>query len=255
MPSLSVEPNAAITFKVRYQDDDLLVADKRSGLPTQPGLGHESDTLLNGLFALAGEKLQNLGKSRDYGLLHRLDKETSGLLVVGLTVRAYDALRAAFESREVRKFYWAVCAKAPKTPTGVISLPLAESGGGGRGKPKLSKISRGEGSKPAATAYRVLQVSPMAALIEARPLTGRLHQVRVHLDAVGATILGDDFYGPKSLAEASPRLALHAHRIAFAHPMTGESIDIRSPWPADLRRLLRKVRLDRPDAPASEKPD
>jgi 23S rRNA pseudouridine1911/1915/1917 synthase len=268
MTAYSVEPNPAVTFKVRYRDDDLLVVDKRAGLPTQPGLGHERDTLLNGLFAIEGDRLQNLGRARDFGLLHRLDRETSGLLVVALSTRAYDALRSAFEGRQVRKFYWAVCAKAPRDASGVINLPLVETGGrdggsraragdagraGSRrgraevGGPKLSRVSRAPGAKAAATAYRVLQVSPLGALIEARPLTGRLHQVRVHLDAVGATILGDDFYGPRSLAKASPRLALHAHRIAFRHPVTGADLNIRSPWPADLRALLRRLKLQRPD--------
>lgn len=275
MTAYSVEPNAAVTFKVRYRDDDLLVVDKRAGLPTQPGLGHERDTLLNGLFAIEGDRLQNLGRARDFGLLHRLDRETSGLLVVALSPRAYDALRSAFEGRQVRKFYWAVCARAPREVSGVINLPLVETGGrdggsraragaaGRAGSPsrsgsrrgraegggqKLSRVSRAPGAKAAATAYRVLQVSPLGALIEARPLTGRLHQVRVHLDAVGATILGDDFYGPRSLAKASPRLALHAHRIAFRHPVTGADVDIRSPWPADLRALLRRLKLQRPDS-------
>src|SRR5882672_9343052 len=107
MPLLSVEPNESITFKVRYQDDDLLVVQKRAGLPTQPGKGHEADTLLNGLFARFGPLLQNLGAARDFGLLHRLDKDTSGLLIVALRPRAYDTLRDDFAARRIKKYYWA----------------------------------------------------------------------------------------------------------------------------------------------------
>ena len=121
---------------------------------------------------------------------------------------------------------------------------------------KTSRI--GASGKPAVTAYRVLQVSPAAALVEARPITGRLHQVRVHLDSIGATVLGDDVYGPKGARAASPRLALHAHRLAFRHPITGDELDIRSLFPRDLRPTLRRMMLELPepgaisDAPAAE---
>lgn len=250
MATLSIEPSQYVTFKVRYEDADLLVVEKRAGLTTQPGKGHQTDTLLNGLFARYGTALQNLGKARDFGLLHRLDKETSGLLVVALTARAYDALREAFEKREVRKFYWAVCAKAPSKEVGVIDLPLVETTAT-KGGQKLARISRAAG-KPAQTAYRVLETSPTAALIEARPLTGRLHQVRVHLDAIGSPILGDDFYASRTIAQAAPRLALHAHRLVFTHPVTGATVDTTSPWPADLRRTLKRFGLHRPDVPRDQ---
>lgn len=247
---LSVTPNPDVTFRVLWQDDHLLVVEKPPKLVTQPGKGHETDTLLNGLFAKWGQPLQQLGGSRDFGLLHRLDRQTSGVLVVGLGRAAYDGLRTAFENRQVRKFYWAITAKPPKSPTGVINKPLLESEPRS-GETKTSRIA--SAGKPAATAYRTLQVSPHAALVEARPLTGRLHQVRVHLDAIGATILGDDLYGPKALMYASPRLALHAHRIAFTHPITDEIIDVRTAWPKDLRGVLKRVGLARPDLPASTK--
>jgi len=253
MATLSVEPSEHVTFKVRYEDADVLVVEKRAGLTTQPGKGHLTDTLLNGLFARYGTALQNLGKARDFGLLHRLDKETSGLLVVALTPRAYDALRQDFEQRRVRKFYWAVCSKAPAKQAGVIDLPLVETTATKTGQ-KLARISRSAG-KPAQTAYRVLEVSPTAALIEARPLTGRLHQVRVHLDAIGSPILGDRFYASKVVAAAAPRLALHAHRLVFTHPVTGATVDVRSPWPSDLRRTLTRFGLHRPDVPRESAAD
>ena len=164
---------------------------------------------------------------------------------MALTAKAYDALRAAFEKREVRKFYWAVCTKAPSKEAGVIDLPLVETTATKTGQ-KLARISRSAG-KPAQTAYRVLEASANAALIEARPLTGRLHQVRVHLDAIGSPVLGDDFYASKTVAGAAPRLALHAHRLVFTHPVTGETVDVHSPWPSDLRRTLTRFGLRRPD--------
>lgn len=241
----SVEPNPRVTFRVLLQDDDLIVVEKPPGLVTQPGKGHTRDTLLNGLFALEGlgAKLQNLGKARDFGLLHRLDRETSGVLVAGLRPAAYDALRAAFAERRIRKFYWAATAKTPAQETGVIRRPILEV----EGEQKLARIS--PKGKPAVTAYRVLERSVGGSLIECRPVTGRLHQVRVHLESIGCPILGDRVYAPKAAAEAAHRLALHAHRLVFTHPTTGETVDVRTKWPSDLRNVLRRHKLGRPDFP------
>lgn len=248
--SFSVEPNPRITFGIRYQDSDVLVIEKPAHVPTQPGKGHQTDTLLNALFAHFGQALQNLGKARDFGLLHRLDKETSGLLIVGLRTAAYDRLREAFENRTIRKYYWAVCDGVPRALSGVIRAPIAEtpgSDGAARSGPKkLAHISRT--GKPAVTAYRVLEQSEMASLVEARPVTGRLHQIRVHMESIGCPILGDSFYGPRRVHSASPRLALHAHRLVFDHPTTGAKVDVRTDWPGDLRRTLKAVRLHRPSA-------
>ncbi len=246
MSNLSIEPNERITFRVRFEDEDLLIVEKRSGLVTEPGRAHESDSLLNGVFAAYGPRLQNLGRDRGFGLLHRLDKETSGLVAVALSARAYEAMRELFEARDIRKFYWAVCQKQPRLPKGVVRTPIGE---------RVERVSRwstrkhaqlGSG-KPALTAYRVIEASDLAALIEARPVTGRMHQVRLHLSSIGAPVLGDDLYGPEAVREASPRLALHAYRLAFDHPITGEVVDVRTGWPRDLRPLLRRMRLARPD--------
>lgn len=256
---LSIEPNEQITFGIAHQDADIVVVEKPARVPTQPGKGHRTDTLLNGLFARFGPQLQNLGKARDFGLLHRLDKDTSGLLVVALRTGAYDTLRAAFERREIRKFYWAICPAPPRQPRGVIRAPIVETDGGqeNSSRQKLARVSRV--GKPAVTAYRVLDTSPMGCLIEARPVTGRLHQVRVHLAAIGCPILGDPFYGPRRVQGASPRLALHAHRIGFIHPVSGAPLDIRTDWPRDLRRVLRNLGLHphppRPDQQADESAD
>ncbi|MBC7834905.1 MAG: RluA family pseudouridine synthase [Phycisphaerales bacterium] len=280
---LSILPNERVTYKLEHADEHVLVINKRAGLVTQPGLGHERDSLLNGLFAAYGQQLQNLGKSRDFGLLHRLDRETSGLLVVALTTRAYDALRTAFEERRVKKFYWALCAKGPKDDSGVIKLAIAETNPS-PGKPKLARVIRGKtaetggrttvgaAAKAATTAFRVLARAGQgeqerrereeegagrggASLVEARPLTGRLHQVRVHLEAIGAPIFGDEFYAPPAVANASPRLALHAHRLVFAHPVTGNQVDVRAAWPRDLKPVLKRLGLGRPDVETLDKED
>lgn len=255
MAQLSVQPNPKVRFTIRHQDEHVLVIDKPHGLVTQPGKGHDDDTLLNGLFAGEdgnwGIRLQKLGVDRDYGLLHRLDRETSGLLVVALTREAYDGLRTQFENREIKKFYWAVSSKNPKNPSGVINKPILEVSGFAQAdlynsrNVKVARISHG--GKPAITAWRVLAGNILGAVIEARPVTGRLHQVRVHLDAIGCPILGDGFYAPANTRGIAPRLALHAHRIVFTHPITGAVIDVSSPFPKDLRPLLLKLKLPRPD--------
>ena len=259
MTALSIEPNERVTFAIAHQDDDLLVVRKPPGVVTQPGVGHEHDTLLNGLFARFGQRLQQLGQKRDFGLVHRLDRGTSGVVAVALSARAYDGLRAAFAAREISKYYWALCHKTPREKQGVIKRAILEEE---RRKDRYTAEKRGVLSakgKPAVTAYRVLDASPLGCLIEARPVTGRLHQVRLHLDSIGAGILGDKLYGPTRTTSAAHRLALHAHRIAFDHPVTGERVDAHSPFPKDLRRVLRALELARPDlepgAAATDPPD
>lgn len=247
MSTFSVEPNERVTFRVRYEDEHLLVVEKPSRLVSQPGKGHEQDSLLNGLFARHGRALQQLGSARDFGLLHRLDRETSGLLIVALTSQAHAGLSEAFRAREIRKYYWAVTRKAPTQPQGVIRMSIAErTRRTGRYK-SIKTAAIATDGKPAVTAYRVIEANGMAALLECRAVTGRLHQVRVHLNAIGCPILGDRLYAKPAVADASPRLALHAHRLAFDHPVTGEAVDVQTSWPRDLRALLRRLELARPD--------
>ena len=240
--------NDRVTFRLAHADDDMLVVEKRAKLVTVPGVGHDADTLLNGLMAHFGPRLAKLGAKRDWGMLHRLDRGTSGLLVVALSAEAYDGLRESFETRAVRKFYWAVCRRAPNKPSGVIKRPIVEV------VKKVDKYTStktariGTSGKPAVTAYRVIEESVSGCLIEARPVTGRLHQVRVHLDSISSTVLGDEFYGPDVARRASSRLALHAHRVAFNHPITGEELDVHSPFPKDLRSLLTRMHLHPPPA-------
>jgi len=252
--SLSIEPNERVTFRVRHEDDDVLVVEKRSGLVTQPGVGHQHDTLLNGLFARYGDRLQNVGGARDFGLVHRLDKETSGLIIVALRPRAYEHLREQFAAREVRKFYWALCHKAPRETEGVVKRSIEEvvKRNSKYTSQKTAKLS--PAGKAAVTAYRVLESNDLAALIEARPVTGRLHQVRVHLASIGCAVLGDEVYGPRAVDHASARLALHAHRLRFKHPVSGDELDFQTGWPNDLKKLIRAVRLHRPDLPPEKDP-
>lgn len=272
MPAPAANPNVRVSIVL--DDPDFLVVDKPAGVVTQPGKGHTSDSLLNGLFHHRGALLRNLGEARDWGLLHRLDRETSGLLLVGLRPRAYDALRAAFENREVEKRYWAGVVGRPAKEAGVIRRAIREATGvasgakrakrsGGEHKPmRLAEIvsASAPGAKPAVTAYRVLDSNARASLLECRLGTGRLHQIRVHLESIGCPVLGDGLYGgrlppPRATTQARtparPRLALHACALAFRHPVTGAPVEVWSPCPADLATLLRRFRLRLPHPAAS----
>ena len=263
--TLSIEPNERVSFGIRYEDDHLAVIEKPAGLVTVPGKGHEYDTLQNGLFAKYGHTLQNIGADRDFGLLQRLDRHASGVILLALTPKAWEAMRDSFRQKEVRKFYWAISRSTPNQPKGVIRRPIEEklakrddvwendSKRSKFDKVKLGKISsRG---KPAITAYRVLQHSGAGAFLECRAVTGRLHQVRVHLDSIGCSILGDRFYGPRAARTAAPRLMLHAHRIAMPHPVTGEPIDIHSKCPKDMGRVLRQLGMTKPGVFDSSRQD
>jgi len=238
--NLSIEPNERVRYNVRHEDEHLLVVDKPARVPTSPGKGHEDDTLLNGLFARYGQAMQNVGRARDFGLMHRLDRMTSGLLLVALSTRAADALAGSFRARSVAKFYWAVVKRAPNKPTGLIRRPILEE----TTSKKLARVA--EAGKPAATAYRVIEANHLAALLECRTLTGRLHQVRVHMASIGCPILGDDLYANPAVASAASRLALHAHRLVLDHPITGRRLDVASPLPRDLAAVLKRVSLARP---------
>lgn len=250
------EPNPRVTFRVAHEDPHILVVEKPAGLVTTPGLGHGHDSLLNGLFARYGEALRNIGNARDFGMLQRLDRDASGLLVVALKPAAWDALRECFDDKTIRKYYWAITRRGPNQPTGVVRRPLEERleasedrwrSPGRSARDRSVKVARVSAQgKPAVTAYRTISANHSGAVLECRALTGRLHQVRAHLDSIGCSILGDRFYGPVGSRHAAPRLALHAHRLVFEHPDSGVTIDARSRCPGDMRRVARGLGLDVP---------
>lgn len=246
MATLSVEPNPRVPFRVLHEDAWLVVVEKPARVATQPGLGHEGDSLLNGLFARYGPAMQNLGRGRDFGLLHRLDIDTSGLVAAALRADAYDALREAFESRRVVKRYWALVRGAPAAGAGVVRLPIEEV----QGERKTARVSRS--GKPAETAHRTIATGKGASLVECRLGSGRLHQIRVHLAAIGCPVLGDREYGGPDVGSMSHRLALHAFLLGLPHPETGEGLVIGSEWPADLDGATRRFGLRRPRLPTEE---
>jgi 23S rRNA pseudouridine1911/1915/1917 synthase len=225
---------------VRYEDADLLVAAKPAGLVTHPTEGRRAGSLVNRLLGM-GVALAPAGGALRPGVVHRLDAGTSGLLLVAKTDRAYEALRAMLRAHEVDRRYVALVRGSVADDAFAVEAPL------GRRAARVV-IDRAEG-RAAETAFSVLERFPRATLVEAAPRTGRTHQIRVHLAAVGHPILGDRAYGgagEESAALGLGRPFLHARGLAFDHPFTGERVVVEEPLPDDLVEALDRARHLRP---------
>ncbi len=210
--------------RLLYADEEIAAVDKPSGVPSQPTLTTDRGTLPDLVAALLGSPVT---------LVHRLDRETSGVMVFARTRRAAAALAEAFRTGAPEKTYLALCARAPRPVEGRIDLSLGKD----PARKGLRRVDpRGE---PAATLYRTLRAGPLAALVEARPETGRTHQIRVHLAHLGAPLLGDARYGgPRRVGEvAIPRVMLHARRLEIAHPVTGARLELEAPVPEDFAEV------------------
>jgi len=245
-PQFSVPPNADVGFRVLRQTEHFLVIEKPAGLVTQPGRKHRHDALLNGLFAHFGKSLQNLGKKRDFGLLHRLDRPTSGLLLVGLTPQGYDGLREQFVDRMILKTYLALVHNTPQPPGGVEETPIREVRKNGR---KRAVLDGGRGAKPASTKYSVLVKSSRFSLLKCQPKTGRLHQIRIHMAHRGCPIVGDREYGLRSPIDrrmGDDAICLHAAHLEFRHPVTGRRTSASSPIPQTMLSAIGQVGIKCP---------
>ncbi|MBC8012918.1 MAG: RluA family pseudouridine synthase [Methyloceanibacter sp.] len=255
-PAAPPEPGAeAIPLTVVYEDDALIVIDKPAGLVVHPGAGHAAGTLVNALIAHCGESLSGIGGVARPGIVHRLDKDTSGLMVVAKTDQAHRALADQFadhgRSGELDRGYLALAWGAPPRPHGTID---ANVGRHPTSRTKMAVLA-GKG-REAVTHWRVVETfgrkdAPIASLIECTLETGRTHQVRVHLAHIGHPLIGDPLYGqgfksklhklPEPLRgslAALDRQALHAARLAFMHPLTGTLLKFNSPLPADLAEIV-----------------
>jgi 23S rRNA pseudouridine1911/1915/1917 synthase len=243
-PSIPVAQD--IPLHIVFEDDQLIVVNKPAGLVVHPAPGSPDATLVNALLAHCGDSLSGIGGVRRPGIVHRLDKDTSGLLVVAKTDAAHAGLAAQFADRTIKRLYHAVVWSVPAPMTGEIS------GNIGRDPRNRKKMTvRREGGRPALTRYRVLTAfATAAALIECRLETGRTHQIRVHLAARGYPLIGDPTYGRVTAARRAalgtgtdmvvrfPRQALHAATLGFRHPTTGTDLQFESDTPADMRELL-----------------
>jgi 23S rRNA pseudouridine1911/1915/1917 synthase len=222
-----------IALDVIHEDRDILVVNKPAAMTVHPAPGHRASTLVNAVLAHCGD-LSGIGGVLRPGIVHRLDRDTSGVIVVAKHDAAHNALAKQLKAREVDKVYVALVEGTPKPADGVIDAPIA------RDPRRRQRMAVVEGGREAATAYRVLERFEGVSLVEARPRTGRTHQIRVHLAAIGHPIVGDPVYGRRS--PLVPRQFLHAARIEFAHPATGERVAYDAPLPPDLEQALRKLR-------------
>ena len=230
-PSAAVPQDIPLT--VVYQDADLVVIDKPAGLAAHPGPGHPDRTLVNGLLALCPD-IQGIGGEVRPGIVHRLDKDTSGLMIAAKTESAHHGLSQQIKDRLVIKGYLALIEGTPSPETGVIDAPI------GRDPRRRTRMAVTAGGRESRTGYRLLERVGRFSLLELQLHTGRTHQARVHLAWLGHPILGDAVYGKRS--PLLPHHFLHAHRLAFAHPSTGEPLEFRSPLPPDLEVTLEAAR-------------
>ena len=216
-------------LSVVFEDEHLIVIDKPAGMTVHPAPGNENRTLANAVLAYA-PGIEGIGGERRPGIVHRLDKDTSGLIVVAKNERAHSHLSDRFKSREVDKVYLALVAGHPSPPEADIDAPIGRHP---HDRQRMAVVSTG---RPAITRYRVLTAYQRSTLVEARPRTGRTHQIRVHLASVGHPVVGDAMYGRP--VEGLPRQFLHAFRLAFTHPASGETFRFTAELPNDLRKYL-----------------
>lgn len=228
----TLEPEA-IPLGIVYEDDDLLVVDKPAGLVVHPSPGHAGHTLVNAVLAHC-PNLSGIGGEGRPGIVHRLDKDTSGLIIVAKNDAAHLSLARQLKERKIEKTYLALVEGRVRPAGGVIDAPIARDP---RHRKRMAVVARG---RDARTRYRVLREADGRSLLEVRPETGRTHQIRVHLASIGHPIAGDALYGRRR----DPSLArqfLHAQRLAFRHPRTGERIELEAPLADDLARYLATV--------------
>jgi 23S rRNA pseudouridine1911/1915/1917 synthase len=219
---------------VVHEDPDLIVIDKPAGLVVHPGSGHQQGTLAARLLSRYPE-VEGVGASGRWGIVHRLDRDTSGLMAVARSAAAYGALTTDLAARRIKRSYLALVRGVPDPPTGTIEAPIRRQAG----HPARREV--GSGGKPARTHFRVIEDLSTAALLEVELDTGRTHQIRVHLSAIGHPVVGDRTYGGGQPAGGS-RLFLHAARLRLPHPISRAELDMSSALPDDLRRVLEGMR-------------
>ena len=225
-----------LPVKILYEDEDVVVVDKPAGMVVHAGAGHATGTLVNALLHRFETLSSGSGDLRP-GIVHRLDKDTSGVLVVARNDRAQQALGLQFRNREVEKIYLALVHGRMRTPEGRITTPIARDPV--RRTRMTTKLASG---RSALTEYRVLEEMGALSFLEVRIGTGRTHQIRVHLSSIRHPIVGDRLYGAPAQAPGLPtldRFFLHAHRLRFQSPSSGENVTVESPLPPELITTLQ----------------
>lgn len=230
----------AIPLDVIYEDKHLLVVNKASGMVVHPGAATGQDTLVHALLAHCAGGLSGIGGVERPGIVHRLDRETSGVIIVAKHDAAHRALAAQFASRTLTKEYLALVSGVTQLLSGSITRAIS------RHPTHRHRMTVSEGGKPARTDWEVVEAfGTKAALLRCRIYTGRTHQIRVHLKSLGHPIMGDPLYGWKrdaTLGVDPQRVMLHAEHLVVTHPVTGKTLDLRAPLPADFSALIKALR-------------
>lgn len=241
-------PNSRLRLELVYEDDLVVVANKAPGMVTEPGASHRDDSLLNALVARYGGRLLRLGERRDYGLLHRLDRQTSGCVACAIDPDAYDSIRAQFEARSVSKRYLAIVKGRMHAGEQLIELNLEEQRvPSNEGTRLVSVVARA--GRPAQTAIEVLATSSTHTLVACEPRSGRLHQIRVHMAHIGFPVAGDPLYGIGARVLPSTKsqertLGLHAWVLGFTHARG--RVDSTAPPSRRFHELASEVGLRHP---------
>jgi 23S rRNA pseudouridine1911/1915/1917 synthase len=247
-PAAPAEPEAqAIALDIAYEDDDLIVIDKPAGVVVHPAPGSPDSTLVNALLHHCAGSLSGIGGVKRPGIVHRIDKDTSGLLVAAKNDRAHHGLAAQFADHSIERVYNAVVWGVPLPRHGEVEGPI------GRNPADRKKMAIVAGGKPALTFFKTISAfGDYAALVECRLATGRTHQIRVHMTSLGHPLVGDQLYGKgrgkgrapepvKSLLTGFPRQALHARTLGFDHPITHEKLRFESGLPSDFKELINSL--------------
>ena len=240
-PAIAAIPEPQdIPLTIVFEDEEMLVIDKQAGLVVHPGAGNPDKTLVNALLAYCGDQLSGIGGVRRPGIVHRLDKDTSGLMVVAKTDRAHAALSAQLQTRTLKRIYNAIVWGRPVPVSGTIAGNIGRSS---NDRKKMAVVTRG--GRESVTHYRELMPLKGATLVECRLQTGRTHQIRVHMAHIGHPLVGDPAYGTKRIpkgapaeARSFPRQALHATQVTFLHPLTNMEMCYSSAVPDDMRALI-----------------
>jgi 23S rRNA pseudouridine1911/1915/1917 synthase len=225
----------SIPLDIRYEDEHLLAVNKPAGMVVHPAIGHPAGTLVNAVLAHCPQ-VADVGGPERAGIVHRLDKDTSGLILIAKDDATRVALQRQFKRRQVAKTYVALVDGLVSPREGVIEVPV------GRDKRHRKRMAVVRSGRPAQTMYRVVEYFSDNTLLEVRPHTGRTHQIRVHLSWMGYPVVGDVVYGPRRQRQLTDRHFLHAARLRFAPPGSGQEIEIEAPLPPELDGLLGRLR-------------
>ncbi|MCH7971358.1 MAG: RluA family pseudouridine synthase [Chloroflexi bacterium] len=228
-----------MNLNVVYEDNDIALIDKPAGMTVHPGAGHDSETLVNAAVA-RWPRIADVGEPDRPGVVHRLDRDTSGLLVIALTGEAYSRLSEMIRNREITRIYTALVHGHPESSAGVVDAPI------GRDPHHRTRQAVVEDGRPSRTHYRVVSEYEDFSLLEVRLETGRMHQIRVHLDAIGHPVAGDRTYGKRQADKKTAvgklkRQFLHASKLEFGHPVSGKPLSIASELPEDLDEVITEL--------------